>query len=91
MGTDIKRGTYILGGDRHKCRDRHDRWGQTNTKHHGFRIQKKIQEPGGLVKRDFRSHSGFSEHSLDSESKFEPSVAIDIIGGDRHKSWGQTL
>ena len=30
---------------------------------------------GGLVKRDFRSHSGSSEHSLDSESKFEPSVA----------------
>ena len=42
---------------------------------------------GGLVKRDFRSHSGSSEHSLDSESKFEPSVAIDIIGRDRHKSW----
>ena len=33
---------------------------------------------GGLFKRDFRTHSGSSEHSLDSESKFEPSVAIDI-------------
>ena len=53
---------------------------------------KKIQEQGGwVVKRDFITHSGSSEHSLDSESKFEPSVAIDIIGGDRHKSWGQTL
>ena len=90
MGTDIKRGTYIIGGDRHKCRDRHDRWGQTNTKHHGFRIKKKNPGAGWLgrlVKRDFRSHSGSSEHSLDSESKFEPSVAIDIIGRDRHKSW----
>ena len=38
MGTDIKGG------------DRHNRWGQTNTKHHGFRIQKKIQEPGGWSK-----------------------------------------
>ena len=36
-----------------------------------------------MVKRDFRSHTGSSEHSLVSESKFEPSVAIDIIGGDR--------
>ena len=31
---------------------------------------------GWVVKRDFRTHSGSSEHSLDSESKFEPSVAI---------------
>ena len=31
----------------------------------------------GLVKRDFITHSGSSEHSLESESKFEPSVAID--------------
>ena len=48
-------------------------------------------ESDGLVKTDFITNSGSSEHSLDSESKFEPSVAIDIIGGDRHKSWGQTL
>ena len=71
MGTDIKSG------------DKHHRWGQTNTKHHGFRIQKKNPGAGwvggwvgGLVKRDFITHSGSSEHSLDSESKFEPSVAI---------------
>ena len=31
---------------------------------------------GRLVKSDFRFHSGLSEPSLDSESKFEPSVAI---------------
>ena len=31
---------------------------------------------GWVVKRDFITHSGSSEHSLDSESKFEPSVAI---------------
>ena len=67
-------GTDIIGGDRH------NKWGQTNTKYHGFRIQKKIQEPvgwvGELVKRDFITQSGSSDHSLDSESKFEPSVAI---------------
>ena len=51
---------------------------QTNTKHHGFRIQKKIQEPGGWV--------GWSKEILDptlalqttawiSESKLDPSVA----------------
>ena len=33
---------------------------------------------GWVVKRDFITHSGSSEHSLDSESKFEPSVAIII-------------
>ena len=80
-------GTDIIGGDKH------NRWRRTHTKHHGFRIQKKNPGAGWLgrlVKRDFRSHSGSSEHSLDSESMFEPSVAIDIIGGDRHKSWGQT-
>ena len=31
---------------------------------------------GWVVKRDFITHSGSSEHGLDSESKFEPSVAI---------------
>ena len=33
-------------------------------------------ESDRLVKRDVRTHSGSSEHSLDSESKFEPSVVI---------------
>ena len=53
-----------------------------------FRIQKidsklepAIHIPGGrvggrLVKSDFITHSGSSDPSLDSESKFEPSVAI---------------
>ena len=48
---------------------------------------KKIQEPGGLVvgglvKRDFITHSVSSEHSLDSESKFEPSVAKARFGNN---------
>ena len=59
-------GTDILCGDRQNTMD--------------LESIKKIQESGawvgGLVKRDFRTHSGSSEHSLDSESKFEPSVAI---------------
>ena len=41
----------------------------------GDRHKKLRSRVGGSVKRDFRSHSGSSEHSLDSESKFEPSMA----------------
>ena len=66
-------GTDIIGGDRHK------RWGQTSKVGtdiiRGDRHKKLRSRVGGLVKRDFRTHSGSSEHSLDSESKFEPSVA----------------
>ena len=32
-------------------------------------------EPTSLMNLDFITYSGSSEHSLDSESKFEPSVA----------------
>ena len=66
MGTDINIRTDMIGGDR-------------LTQNTMDSESKKIQEPGGLVKRDIRSHSGSSEHSLDSESKFEPSVAISQI------------
>ena len=81
MGTDINVGTDMIGGDRLT----------QNTMDSESKKNPGAGWVGVLVIRDFRSHSGFSEHSLDSESKFEPSVAIDIIGGDRHKSWGQTL
>ena len=75
MGTDINVGTDMIGGDRLT----------QNTMDSESKKNPGAGWVGGLVKRDFRSHSGSSEHSLDSESKFEPSVAIDIIGRDKQK------
>ena len=69
MGTDIK------GGDRHNRRGQTSKVGTDIIR--GDRHKKLRSRVGGwVVKRDFRTHSGSSEHSLDSESKFEPSVAI---------------
>ena len=62
-------GTDMIGGDRIT----------QNTMNSKSKKKSMVRVDGwvdGLVKRDFITHSGSSEHSLDSESKIEPSVAI---------------
>ena len=68
MGTDINVRTDMIGVDRLT----QNTMDSESKKKSRSRVGGWV---GGLVKRDFITHSGSSEHSLDSESKFKPSVA----------------